>query len=72
MDKFLSLNTNLRTDANQVTALLDNVPSSFSFERKGDERYFSFSCTDDLNGHGTILISFEGPVRVFIGNTKKP
>lgn len=68
----MALNTNLRTDAHQVTNLLDNVPSSFVLTKKGDECYYSFSCTDDLNTSASILVSFEGACRVYVSDTKKP
>lgn len=42
MQYFLTLNTDLRTDASNITSLLDNVPSVFYMPDKGDECYYSF------------------------------
>lgn len=75
MNNFLSLNRNLRTDANGVISLLDNVPSVFALPDAKDECFYSFTVNNDLNPRGTILIYFEAskPVLVYVSTLhKKP
>lgn len=75
MHNFLTLNRDLRTDSNGITALLDNVPSVFGLPEPGTECYYSFAANFDLNTSGTIkvLIKSEKRVRVFIScSVKKP
>jgi hypothetical protein len=52
MQNFLTLNRDLRTDANNVTSLLDNVPCVFYMPEGGSECYYSFVINDDLNEKG--------------------
>lgn len=74
MQNFLTLNRDLRTDSNNVTSLLDNVPCVFYMPEGGAECYYSFTINSDLNEKGSILIHFEASksVRVFVSDTKKP
>ena len=74
MHNFLTLNRDLRTDSNNITGLLDNVPCVFFMPEGGIECYYSFAINSDLNEKGSILIAFEAskPVRVFVSNNKKP
>ena len=43
MHKFLTLNRELRTDSNEITELLDNVPSVFALPEANTECYFAFT-----------------------------
>ena len=75
MQKFLSLNRDLRTDQEGITELMDNVPSVFSIPEKGGQLYFYFNVNQDFNSKGTIKIFFESrqSVRVFVSDSmKKP
>lgn len=75
MQKFLTLNRELRTSNNGITELLDNVPSVFALPEKNNEGYYEFTVHKDLNTRGTIKILFESkkPVRVFVSDSvKKP
>ena len=75
MHNFLTLNRDLRTDANGITTLLDNVPSVFALPEAGTECYYSFTVNFDLNAKGTVkvLLKSEDRVRVYISDTvKKP
>lgn len=75
MQRFLELNRELRTDANGITELLDNVPSVFALPETGTECYFSFMVNFDLNPLGKILILLDSQhsVRAFISDKfKKP
>lgn len=75
MGNFLSLNRELRTDANGITSLLDNVPCVFALPEAKTECYYQFNVNFDLNPQGQIKVFFEcrKPVRVFISDSiKKP
>ena len=75
MHNFLTLNRDLRTDANYVTSLLDNVASVFALPEADNESYYSFSVNTDFNPKGSIYISYEStkPVKIYISDfIKKP
>ena len=75
MHKFLQLNRDLRTDANGITTLLDNVPSVFALPEAGTECYYAFTINFDLNAKGTVRVLFKSESRVhaYISDTvKKP
>ena len=75
MHNFLTLNRDLRTDANGITTLLDNVPSVFALPEAGTECYYAFTANFDLNAKGTIsiLLKSDDRVRAYISDAvKKP
>lgn len=75
MHNFLELNRDLRTDANGITTLLDNVPCVFALPEAKTECYYAFNVNFDLNARGTVKVYFEcrKPVRVFVSDSiKKP
>ena len=75
MHTFLDLNKVLRTDSNNVTQLLDNVPVNFSLINPGDEAFFSYPLNTDLLDDCTLQIHFDASndVHLFVSDQfKKP
>lgn len=75
MRNFLALNRDLRTDQYGITALLDNVPSSFHLPDAKDECYYSFNLNYDMNSRGTVRIKFDSTkaIQVYVSDQiRKP
>ena len=75
LNKFTTLNRDLRTDENGVTTLHDNVPCVFTLPEDKSECYFKFMANFDLNTKGTISVLFQTPgkARAFFSDTiRKP
>ena len=59
MKTFLEMNKILWTDKTEITILQDNVHSLFNLQSRGDEVYYSFKISRDINGTGILKIFFD-------------
>lgn len=59
LNKFTTLNRDLRTDQDGITTLHDNVPCVFALPEDKGEAYFKFTANFDLNTKGTMSVIFQ-------------
>ena len=59
MKTFLEMNKVLWTDKTNITILQDSVHSLFNLPYKGDETFYSFKISREINGSGILRIFFD-------------